>query len=294
MFYQFILFLENIMNQLEFISLWLEQLNTLKTQYPELDDTQFENAEQFIEDNFHSCQMNCNLEITVQNSEILVSWKEPEFSLTVFFPAGRTWHYRFINFHDNKTDIPGTFTIDFNGAAYQFTTGKEDKLQWHYLFHLHDRIIKHLKIKEAWSENYQPLYPTGRGRDEYENTVCYAWITDKYDGPLSGYCYLNGQLCYFTMVEETDFEQRRLYAIYKLGCIEKLKASFSHYFWINFTRKYSWFWKIHMKKYHFKNWFMTTWNKKTYLPKLGTVAKYHQKKDKFKQKHQLLGYFESH
>lgn len=280
--------------QLETLNLWLEQLNELQQQHGELDASQFENAKQFIDNNFHSFQMNCHAHIQIENNEILFVWKEPDFSLKVGFPSGRTWHYHFTTYHNNQTDNPGVFNITFSGAAYQFTTGKDEKLQWHYLFHLHDKIIKHLKIKEAYSENFQPLYPVGRARDEYENTVSYAWITDKYDGPLSGYCYLNGKLCYFTMIEETDFEQRRLYAIYRLSLHERIKVSCSHYFWAHVIRQYAWCWKLHLKKNRLKNHLVSLWNKCRYLPKLDTIAKYHDKQDKFKQKHQLLGYFESH
>jgi hypothetical protein len=280
--------------QLETLDLWLEHLTELQQKHLELDSTQFENAEQFIDNNFHSFQMNCNASIKIENQDIVFSWQESDFSLIVGFPAGRNWHYHFTSYHHNNTDTPGTFHITFSGAAYQFTNGKEDKAQWHYLFHLHDKIIKHLKIKETYSGNFQPLYPVSRARDEYENTVSYAWITDKYDGPLSGYCYLNGKLCYFTMIEETDFEQKRLYAIYRLSLCEKIKASYSHYLWIHVTRQYSWCQKLHLKKYRLKYQLISWWNKKRYLPKWDTVTKYHEKQDKFKQTHQLLGYFESH
>lgn len=56
---------------------------------------------------------------------------------------------------------------------------------------------------------------------EYVGEIIF--VTNYYDGPLSGLCKYNGQLCKFTCVEEDD-DGTRYFDVYSLTPWEKIKA----------------------------------------------------------------------
>ena len=58
-----------------------------------------------------------------------------------------------------------------------------------------------------------------------------SWVTGRYDGPLSGYVQYNNRLCEFNIVEETECERRRLYAIYKLSMLEAVVSWVRYHKW---------------------------------------------------------------
>jgi hypothetical protein len=91
----------------------------------------------------------------------------------------------------------------------------------------------------------------------YEYRV--VWITSKYDGMLSGYCYYDRNLCYFDMVEETPMQRKRLFAIYKLSVLKRLMVWKRYHMW-HFSLAHNvvfnirtWFWRRRIKKASLKD-----------------------------------------
>lgn len=111
------------------------------------------------------------------------------------------------------------------------------------------------------------------------------WVTNKYDGMLSGYGIYQNKPVYVDCEYETFFQRIRIFGVYKLSFLEKLFV---------LARKNKWdaivsnklFWNVYMKMFHFRNFL----NRNKSVNEL--VKKSLKKKDDFRKSHRFLGYYE--
>lgn len=123
------------------------------------------------------------------------------------------------------------------------------------------------------SDEFKGLYHPLLKKHEYHVN----WVTNRYDGMLSGYCSLKGKLHYFDNVEETPYQRKRMFAVYELSYFERIKAHIQHHQW-NIVSTTSWMWAIKMWIY-----------RHTALP---TSNAFHKSKQSFIKSHPIVGYFD--
>lgn len=141
----------------------------------------------------------------------------------------------------------------------------------HYFFP--DDVERIVSTPDKFKQEYHPMLMS------YEYNI--SWVTNKYDGMLSGYGMYQRRLHYIDMVEETDYQRRRMYAVYQLTPLEQLVAYLRHVKW-TLTLNISWAWKLYTKWHRLKLKFK----------RRGTAEEYWAAKNKFRQTHKVVGYFE--
>jgi len=151
-------------------------------------------------------------------------------------------------------------------------------------FFLPDEVLKHITLKDEFLTKYEPMFRQG------SHGVRILWHTGYWDGPLSGYCevYRHG-MCYFDNVDESDFDRKRMYAIYKLSTQDQIKAWVSHYKWEFLVRT-----PYYQKLWKYREWRRQLWRKLTLRPKHMTTAEITKRRKDFleKMKPRFIGYFE--
>jgi hypothetical protein len=155
----------------------------------------------------------------------------------IFFYGNGKWKYEFNvkTTTDNETIIHHDDNLKYeftgNGPLMGFhREGKSD-----YVLSLNEELEKLLVIPEPFSKDYNPLYAINTNPHYHmENKVKWGWRLGYYDGPLSGYCYLNKKMYYYDMVDEKDYSGDRMYALYELSNWQKVRAYICHYAWLKF------------------------------------------------------------
>lgn len=170
------------------------------------------------------------------------------------------------NGEDGNTDYIATYRHRGQCSFTSSVTGEP-----HYFFP--DAVEQIVSTPDEFKQEYHPVLAP------HEYTI--SWITNKYDGMLSGYCRYKNKLHYVTMVEETDYQRRRMYAIYELSSWERVAAYYQHAKWL-FMLQTRWAWNLYCKWHAFKR--KRGWQ----LSSTDISAK----RTKFEQTHNIVGYFE--
>lgn len=227
----------------------------------------------FLSDEFCSKRKG---QLTLQplSNQIKLLWSSEEFFGEITFYGNANWEYHFTK-KEIKNNQESTFKMSFKGQAYSFICMEKK----HHAFLLEEAIDGLTKEKDEFEYDYQPLFKIDRANRNLPDHINYGWTTSVWDGPLAGYCYYNQKLCYFDLEEETEYDRNRMYVIYKLNLLDKIKAYWTHYRWTHITRKYKWIWNLHLWNY----------KRKPFDSKKAEIK--HKKFQLWKNKKEKLGYF---
>lgn len=98
-----------------------------------------------------------------------------------------------------------------------------------FYFSVPDEFMELVREPEMFSDDaFQPRLELGVFTTGQKGRVVWAWNTDYYDGPLSGYCYVDGELCSFHFANSLDYSQERIFEVRGLAFYEKLFAHIRH------------------------------------------------------------------
>lgn len=194
-------------------------------------------------------------------------------SLTVLFSEESLdweWIARFTVGDDDFEPHSGTIGYKGKPTYFRLLDGGPNGVQITDLRHPHyfipDTVIHHIAIPEKFDSKYGKIIP--------RTSMKMLWRTAYYDGPISGYCLFNETLCHYNQVDETEFEQRRLYGIYKLTPFEQIVARWNHYKWsVTISTKIGW-WIYH------KTW---KWRHRNPSPQSIDIP--------YRQPNRIVGYF---
>lgn len=213
-----------------------------------------------------SQKLNFNVEVVKENKTIAFVWDEEKFYLKIIFFGNGYWEY-FVKEKIIKPNMIGEKEHHYKGESYKFKIKEED----HQIFLLDDDVLKFITKSDEYFNDYEPMFKMTSEKLAGKNEVVFGWETNRYDGTLSGYCYLNKELCFFDLIEEQDYSSKRCYAIYKLNLWDKLIARYGQS-------------KIHIFFFHF----LYDFRKKYGLKKNFSWDKFNA----WKKSKEMIGFFE--
>lgn len=205
----------------------------------------------------------------VPPGRIGVKWDLPDGYVSVLFGPGEAWEWEAhsverdpSNSRDDGSDA--SFEVQYRHAgSYSF------KIKDTPYYFLPDEVEELVSIPDTFVGTYEPMLKP------YQYQV--VWVTNRYDGMLSGYVRHDNELHYFDMTEETDFKRNRVFAVYKLSKWEQFNA-WRKYHWWHTALANRVYWKIYWKIQGFK---------RRLSPNEHWTAV-----DQFRQTHKVVGYFE--
>lgn len=206
-------------------------LDNIVSQEPDKEDI-VKDVFVFFEDNFEEDKRNCDFVIVNNTNSISLEWREKDFELIVIFYGNLNWEYYSKEIFESDDLGNGSYSSNFKGTAPIINNNEliEDPTASPInIFLLNDNEDELISLEDEFEYIYSPLFTTTKSNVSVLNKVKIAWNTLYYDGPLSGYCYLNEELYYFDNIEESEFENKRMYAIYKISNQDKAKAYLEHY-----------------------------------------------------------------
>lgn len=250
--------IEPLLRRLDYKEVWGwvdEHTNLDGVELP--DHTTLDNARRFLQDET-SCYYLRIPYMYFDGNKVVFDWTISDSNrIVVQFLPNNEWYV----LHE-KNICRG------EGPESSFTIDEKDGSKTHY-FGLPDDMMKEIEIPQPWSQEYQP-----RVRKQI------LWSTDYWDGPLAGYCSdgVGNSTYYFECVEEKTFNPgTRMYAVYELSPKEQVDAFMTHAKWIGVLNSPGRQW------WHWFSWrLFRTWR----------LHNYQTRKDKWRAKHKLIGYFE--
>lgn len=220
--------------------------------------------------------------LELKNNKPEFFWKLPNGYISVIFDTDTTnWSWKAEATIDDYDSIQYKAYYEYSGKeSWSFKVPEKSETVYGYC--LPSDVEKLYQLPDNFSKNYTPLLNQKNGR-----VPKILWSVAYWDGPISGYCEFNSQLCYFDLVEETEFERHRMYAVYELSYREQINAWFEHLKW-NLTlqtpfRRLIYFlrWKTTNVVYH---WYSNLFHKRK-------TERYLKDKEAFRASHKLIGYF---
>lgn len=199
-----------------------------------------------------------------------VRWNLPDGYVSVLFGPEEDWEWEA---HTVERLIPGetdgsdsSFEISYrhNGAC-------SFKLRDTPYYYLPDEVEELVSDPDVFGGTYEP-----RLKPHQYNII---WVTNKYDGMLSGYVMVNNRLCYFDMIEETEFKRNRIFAIFELSVWERFNAWRQHHLW-NLAMVNKTYWKVY--------WWWKNFTRKRHK----SPEEHWADVDKWRAQHHIVGYFE--
>jgi hypothetical protein len=178
----------------------------------QVDNILFDRLDDLLTDSCSSIRMK-PFTIQVMDGKIGVKWTYDTGYVSVLFGPSDNWEWVAQETKVLKDAKEGD-------AGYEVTYRHLGECSFvlhgvHY-YHFPDEVEKMISLPDEFEVVYDPLLTT------YECEI--VWVTNKYDGMLSGYLRKNGKLHYFDNVEETDFARRRMFAVYELSWLERLNG----------------------------------------------------------------------
>lgn len=145
----------------------------------------------------------------------------------IFFYGQGKWTYSFTVHED-----VGELKYEFSGLGYDMNIHDSKATTPHYAFYLNEELDKLLTVPEPYKQEFLPRYKINNNSHYPDNNkITWAWKEGYYDGPISGYCYLNKELHYYNVQEEKPYSLERMYGLYRLSRVEKAKAYIMHFIW---------------------------------------------------------------
>lgn len=242
------------------------KISEAKKAFPELDSVLWDRVYDLLWDSLCSVDLN-SFVINKIGDGVEVRWnQEGNTAWAQFHPSTTDWAWGATTVRsdgrDHESDTGYSVTYEHNGLCSYIIRDTP-----HYFFP--DDVEKIISTPDAFSKEYYPHL------ESYQYFV--VWVTNKYDGMLSGYCRVNGKLHYFDCIEETYYQRKRMYAVYELSLYERLKVWMQYHKW-HFVVNTSWARRIGMWLYRY--------NKHT------TSEQYQKNKQAFERAHDIVGYFE--
>lgn len=205
----------------------------------------------------------------VKDGDVQITWEYDRTCVSVLFCADSEdwrWEARTVN-READAEYPdadgGYSTIYSHRGPCSF------RVEAVPYYVLPDEVDKLISVPDEYKGTYYPVL----AKALYD----IVWVTNRYDGMLSGYCRLGGKLHYFDNVEETVYQRNRMFAIYRLSWLERVGAWVRHHEW-NCVVNTRWAWNASM-------WF--------YRRRKPITAETHRTtKQKFVGTHHVVGYFE--
>lgn len=130
------------------------------------------------------------------------------------------------------------------------------KEEVHYFFYIEPSIQKKLSLPTCWQKQYDDELRLKKWQ------VAIKWETDRYDGPLSGYCEIGRRLYYFDCVEEKEFNRARMYAVYPLSVFEELVARWKRFKYEAFIQRFEFLYRLYWWSMLFQWWHRFTIDKR--------------------------------
>jgi hypothetical protein len=205
--------------------------------------------------------------IQVTQNRIGVKWTYDTGYVSVLFGPGDNWEWEAHGKEDVKpTTEGGDASFD---VTYSHSGECSFVLKGEPYYYLPTKVEEMISLPDDFDGMYEPLLK----KHEYD----IVWVTNKYDGMLSGYLWKGKKLHYFDCIEETEFKRRRMFEVYELSWLECLNV-WRRYHWWHIALASEPMWKFY--------WWIRKFNKRP------TVERHWEAKDKFKRDHNVVGYFE--
>lgn len=233
-----------------------------------VDEVHFDRLYDLLTDSMCDVRMKPFTVQLVQN-KIGVRWNLDDGYVSVLFGPDNTWEWEAHGVEQDRTACRDdgsdpSFEVNYRHCgSYSFKLGDTP------YYYLPNEVEELVSIPDTFVGTYEPMLKT------YQYQV--VWVTNRYDGMLSGYVRCDNELHYFDMVEETDFKRNRMFAVYKLSKWEQF----------NVWRKYHWWHTALANKVY--------WNvywKIQRLKRRKSPEEHRADVDRFNQTHKVVGYFE--
>ena len=203
--------------------------------------------------------------------KIGVKWTLPDGYVSVLFGPGEDWEWE-------AYTIERDFSVDRNDGSdpsveitYRHNGACSFKIRETPYYYLPDEIEELVSIPDSFEGTYEPMLK----KHQY-NIV---WVTNRYDGMLSGYAVVDNRLCYFDMVEETDFKSHRMFAMFELSLWERFNA---------WRRYHAWHSALSNKTY----WKVYWWWRNFTHQRRKSPEEHWAVVDDWRSRHRVVGYFE--
>ena len=232
------------------------------------DTNQLTHLESFLDnisDRVHPCRAQ------FIDSKIGVRWDCESGYISVLFGPDDTWEWisEFINHYGGNKDYTYNEKHSFGGGSSYM---REDDFP---VYWLPEEVLNLIKIPDTFEGTYEPII------EKYEREI--VWVTSKYDGMLAGYCQYQGKLHLFEHVEETDFGRNRMFAMFKLSLLERVRVWWRYHVWHTILynqllwNMYTYKWRMGMK---WSNFFKCR------------TETYGERLTRLKKSHKIVGYFQ--
>lgn len=229
----------------------------------EIEKVQFDRLYDLLSDSMCGVRMK-PFTIQVTHNKVGVKWTLLDGYVSVLFGPGDAWEWEAHHVehdlsacHDDGSDSSFETHHRHNGS-YSYKIGDTP------YYSLPTEIEKLVSIPDTFVGTYEPILKPS----QYEVT----WVTNKWDGMLSGYARCDNELYYFDMVEETYFKRNRMFALYKLSRWEQFIVWCQYHWWL-------------IALAHKVCWKLYWWIRKT-------PTKYWAAAAHLRQTHEVVGYFE--
>ncbi len=231
---------------------------------------QFERLHELLMDSMCSVRMK-PFNIQVTQNKIGVKWTLDAGYVSVLFGPEENWEWEACtverDFSGDRNDgSDPTFEV-----SYRHSGACSFKLHDAPYYYLPDEVEELVSEPDTFEGTYEPkLKP-------YQYNI--VWVTNKYDGMLSGYAMVNDRLCYCDTIEETEFKSHRMFAVFELSLWERFNVWRRYHTW-NTAMTNRTFWKVY--------WW---WRNVTRRPRK-TPEDHWADIRTWRQAHTIVGYFE--
>ena len=180
------------------------------------DTDQLARLETFL-DNIHTRVKPCCVHLV--DSKIGVSWIWDTGYVSVLFGDDQNWEWQgeSAKCYGNNEDYLYFNTYSFGGGP-SYMRDNYGPIYW-----LPSDVLKLIEVPDTFEGTYEPII------EKRNYTV--VWVTSKYDGMLAGYCQYNGKLHLFEHVEETEFARHRMFAVFELSLLERMRVWWRYHVW---------------------------------------------------------------
>ncbi len=229
-------------------------------------------VEQSIANNVYDFLENCTSnkvalwEPVIAKNAMGVKWDMTTVTLLVLFAADDRWSWQLTA----KDGEDGFDTYDVNMA---YAGGSTFVVGGTHHFVLPDKVEQFITLPDTFDQSYEPMIP--------KHKVDLFWVTNKYDGMLSGYVHHHNKLHYATCVDETHFTRDRMFALYELSIIERIGVWIRYFKWQHTVHNRV-LWSIYITKYR--------WTNKVFgsTPQYEKIKKF---RATFEKNHKIVGYY---
>lgn len=181
---------------------------------------QCDKLEELLTDTFSFLKMRPFTTMVV-GEHVGVNWKLDQGHVTVMMGPSDDWVWQaVVNESPTCDDSTGDYTRTYshNGKCSYYIDNTP-------YYSLPAEVEELISLPDTFKGEYYPLF------NECEYDI--AWVTNRYDGLLSGYVRLRSdkKIYYFTLVEETEFTHDRMFAVYRLSLLSRISMWLHYHLW---------------------------------------------------------------